>query len=85
MSAMMWVLWTQLTLLTMTSPGGMKVALLDPQALPHRYSSEEQCLEAVVQEAASSPLVTRTMGTTRLVVVSYAWCVATPHLLPKKE
>jgi hypothetical protein len=85
MSAIMWVLWTHLTLLTMTSPGGVKVPILDPQALPHQYDSEDACLEAVAQEAVAAPVVTRTMGTTRLVVVSYAWCVQTPQLVPRKD
>lgn len=85
MSMVLWVLWTQLTLLTLTSPGGVKVAMLDPQPQPHLYTSEAQCLEAVLQEALDAPTVTRTMGKTRLVVVPYAWCMPLSQMLPQKE
>jgi hypothetical protein len=72
-----WILWTQLTLLTMADPGKPQIIALDPQPLPAGYPTAALCREAAAQANTEPPVVTQIQGTIRVVSVTHTWCVAT--------
>jgi hypothetical protein len=78
MTVATWILWTQLTLLTMPGPGTPQMTALDAQPLPHAYTTASQCQAAAAQANTEPPVVTQIQGTVRVVRVTHTWCVATP-------